>query len=427
MKGKHRAQERVKTLLIVLLSCSALYLAAVTLLPGGPARLWSRLFSQGESDPLANAGGQSSFLNDTLRPAALAVTGEEGRCVYLYDQPELEGYTQASTLLAEALSTAGAPQRITSAQWRQALSAPGIYLEYLGDLPLSDLSRWLAGQDNPALLGFQSRRILVGEKELYFYDEALGAPYAAQLSVRLNAGLEQLAQTLSPNGGRFAFEERGYQRLRAETLLRAYTPAMANLTADAPIAVSEDGSPNDVLSRLLRALSFHPQTNPLYAIPGGWAINDGGDTLRISGGAVTFRQSGEEAPRFPTGDSPLDAARTLVEQTLGSLSGDARLYLRSLEETDGVTTVTFGYAYLGGAIQVGEGGWCAQLKLENGAITALTLYPRHYTALAETTTLLPQEQAAATLSGRGVWAIRVCYEDNRDGTPLTPFWAASRM
>lgn len=426
---KHKSRpfwERAKTLLIVLLACSALYLAAVTLIPGGPAGLWGRLFVRGDGDGLSGSGGQQTFRSDTLWPAALAVTGQEGRYVLLYDQAELESYTQTSALLAEALSSAGTPAPISSSQWRRALSGEGIYLEYLGDLPLDDLSRWLAGQDNPALSGFQSRRILVGEGQLCFYDESRSGAYAAALSVPLTQGLDDLAQSLSPNGGRFAFEETEARRLRPETLLRASTPSMAALSADTPIAVTEDGVPNDALSRLLRVLSFHPQTNPLYAIPGGWAINDGGDTLRISSqGVVTFRRS-EAEPRFPAGDHPLDAARTLAEQTVGALCGDARLFLRSAAEENGVTTVTFGYAYLGGAIQVGDEGWCVQLKLEGGAVSSLTLYPRHYTALAEDTVLLPQEQAAAAITDRGVWAMRVCYEDRRDGTTLEPFWAASR-
>ena len=426
MKDKRRGLERVKTLLIVLLTCSTLYLACVTLFPGGPAGLWQRLFPEDSASSAYGGEGQNSFLLDTLRPAALAVTGEDGRCAYLYDQSELEGYTQSSTLLAEALSAAGTPRRITSAQWRQALGAPGIYLEYLGELPLDALCRWLAGQDNPALRGFQSRRILVGGGALYFYSEGQAAPYAADLSAPLENSLRQLAQSLSPNGGRFAFEDAAYPKLRPETLLRTYTPAMPALAADSPIAVGEDGSPNETLSRLLHALSFHPQTNPLYSIPGGWAINDGGETLRISDGTVTFRQAGEEAPRFPLGDQPLDTARALAEQALGSLCGDAHLYLRSVTESEGVTTVTFGYAYLGSAIQVGESGWCARLQLENGAISALTLCPRSYSVLSESVTLLPQEQAAATLSGTGTWAMRVVYEDARDGAPLAPFWAASR-
>lgn len=429
MKGKDRRRglERAKTLLIILLACSALYLATVTLLPGGPRGLWDRLFVRTAEDSV-QAGQGGSFRSDTLQPAALAVTGSEGRYAMLYDQADLEGYTQVSPLLAEALSAAGTPQRISSAQWRQALGGPGVYLEYLGSLPLRDMSRWLAGQDNPALGDFTSQRILVRAEELCFYDEGRGAAYAAALPVSLEDGLATLAQELSPNGGRFAFEETGYARLRPETLLRSSTPEMAVLAADTPIGVTEDGAANDALARILRVLSFHPQTNPLYTIPGGLAINDGGDTLRISSqGVVTFRQSGEEDPRFPVGEHPLDMARTLAEQTVGALCGDARLYLRAVEETDGVTTVTFGYAYLGGAIQVGEEGWCVRLTLENGAVSALTLYPRHYAAQAETTVLLPQEQAAATLSGRGTWNMRVYYEDHRDGQTLAPFWAASRM
>lgn len=424
MKGKRRRRfwENCKTLLIVLLSCSAVFLASHTLLPQGGRAFFSRLaLPTATPDTL----GDSARSAQTLQPAAFAVTWEEGRYALLYHQDDPDGYTRLSALLSEALSDASVPAPITTRQWELALGQPGVFCEYLGAFPLDTLNRWLSGQDNPALTGYRARRLCISANALYF---STGGPeeryFSASLDTDLSASLDYLAQRFSANGARFACEDGSYPLLRRDALVLSTTPSIPSLQAEEPFHVGEDGAPDENLTRILQLLSFHPQTNPLYAITGGYAITDGGETLRVTGSVLTYRRQEENAIRLPVGDSPLDATRALAEETVGVLGGDARLYLQDVIQEGSVTTITYSYAYRGAAIQQGAEGWCAKFVVEDGAVSSLELRPRRYTVLeGHNVTLLPQEQAAAIVGGRGQ-SLVILYEDRLSAQEqLSPFWA----
>lgn len=422
MKGKRRRVwwERVKTLLIVLLSCSAIYLAGWTLFAQQLDALLSRL---PQSTPTLDT--PATFSGQTLRPAALAVTWGDKRYGLLYHQDNQEVYTQVSALLAEALSDAGAPVQTTAQEWERALSKTGLFCEYLGPMPLLTLSRWLSGQENDALSGLWTRRLCVTEDSLY-YQSGGGGYYVCALEPKLTDALATLSANLSPNGARFAGEAEGYDRLRPDSLILPLTPSLPQLLAEDPVALTDLTAPSESLSQLLQVLSFHPQTNPLYAVTGGWAITDGGETLRIdAGGQLTYRRSDSSDIRYPVGDSLFDTTRSLAETTVGALCGSARLYLMEVQQEGSATVVTYGYAYRGAAIRVGREGWCAQFTVENGAVDAFTLRPRHYTALEDAPViLLPQEQAAAALPQAGDdQTLELLYEDSGQSESLIPFWA----
>lgn len=420
MKGKRlRLWEGGKTLLILLLACSAVYLASRVLFP----RQTDAFFTRSVSDSAATTPS-ASFSAQTIRPAAFAVTGEEGRYGVLYHQEDQEGYAQVSALLAEALSGAAAPVNSSRGNWLKALSSPGVFCEYFGPMPLDSLTRWLSGQSNTALAGAQAVQLCITGDALLFRDGA-DRLWSCPLRHDLSQTLEELFALYSPNGARFAGEDSGdYRHLRADTLVLPGTPSLPQLTASDPITPGDSGNPGETLSQFLQALSFHPQTNPLYDITGGWAITDSGETLRIGvTGQVTYRRSDESQVRYAA-SNPLDATRTLAEKTVGAVGGNARLCLRQVRQEGGATVVRYGYAYRGAGILVEGEDWCAQFTVENGAVSAFILKPRRYTALEnDPALLLPQAQAAAALPGTGEQALELFYDDNGSAQAMVPFWA----
>ncbi len=417
MRGKRRRLwEGGKTLLILLLSCSALYLASRVLSPG-QADL-SPHSGQGDG-----GGGSTAYSAQTLRPAAFAVTWEEGRYGLLYHQEDQEGYTQLSALLAEALSGAGAPEPVSRGAWLRALAAPGVFFEYLGPIPLDSLTRWLSGLDNAALTGSQAVQLCVAGDALFFRDGE-DRLWSCPLSGDLSQPMAELFRLFSPNGARFAGEDAGYRLLRPDSLVLPVTPDPPQLAPEDPIGPLSSGVPGETLSRLLQALSFHPQTNPLYDVTGGWGIADSGEALRIADdGQITYRRSDDSQARYPAPD-PLDATRLLAERTVGAVGGDGRLFLREVRQEGQATVVSYGYAYRGAAILVDGEDWCARFTVENGAVSAFTLKPRRYTVLGGSATpLLPQEQAAAALPGGEDQTLELLYDDNGAAQALLPFWA----
>lgn len=421
MRGKRRRLwERVKTLLILALSCSAVYLASRIFFPGQLGGLFARPAPVDPAQP-----GTALLSSQTLRPAALAVTRSDGRYGLLYHQDDQEAITQASSLLAQALANAAKPRAVTRQAWLQALAEPGLFCQYLAPMPLDALSRWLSGQEEPDLAQVWSQRLCITERKLYFQGEG-ETYYACDLSCDLAPALGQMAEQFSANGAHFAGESDKYPTLRADSLILSQAPRLPQLLVEDPVPLSSDpAQPAEALSSLLQTLSFHPQTNPLYPVTGGWAITDGGETLRIDPkGQLTYRRSDRTAQRFPAEESALDATRALAEATVGALGGDARLYLQQVRHSGALTVITYGYAYRGAAIQTGEEGWCAQFIVQDGCVDSFTLIPRRYTAReGADALLLPQEQAAAALDADRQ-SLELLYEDLvGQSQELTPFWA----
>ena len=143
-KKNRKMVERVKTLLIVLLSCSAVYLTVRTQLPVAFSGLLPS--NTGES------GSQTTQESRTqaAQPLRMAVTIRGGaetlRYGVQYDQEAQDAlFQQVYSLLVEALSSAGAPESVSQEAWRQALSpAPGVYFDWQDDLPLAVPNGWLS-------------------------------------------------------------------------------------------------------------------------------------------------------------------------------------------------------------------------------------------------------------------------------------------
>ena len=157
-KRKRRLTEWGKSLLIVLLSVSALYLvgrtqfymdgsaigqswlsSVLSILPGGE-----------ETQPAQSVAVWSE--GTAVRPVRAVVTSPHGRSGIQYDQESVERlFSSFANPLSDALAGCSAPEQTTAAKFQAALGSknPGIYLDFLGGVPLADLrlaQRWARAQ-----------------------------------------------------------------------------------------------------------------------------------------------------------------------------------------------------------------------------------------------------------------------------------------
>ena len=182
MSKRRRKQivERIKSLLIVLLSCSAVYLVVLTQSIAVPSGLLSRPSTGGGGLAVADPA-------ETARPLRMAAVipaggNEVQRFGVQYSEADTADlFQQAYTILVEALSSANQLKEVTEAEWRQALSAaPGLYFDWQGEVPLEVLDGWLS-VENPMLTGSVRRMVLAareGRVFLCYFDEMDGGYYA---------------------------------------------------------------------------------------------------------------------------------------------------------------------------------------------------------------------------------------------------------
>lgn len=421
MSKRRRVIETLKNLLIVALICSALWLVRESQMFRVSGVLEPPRHSQ-EKDPQQNAPSGMLF------PLHMAVISQGGCCGVQYDSQELSTlFNRMAPVLNEALSGAGIPEPITREEWEALLiSAPGVYFDFQGAIPLQVLSGWLSGQENPGLTA-RARHLLLAADDrggvvLAYRDEDSGQYVAcpAQL-VSLNHLHSAVAQVPS-NGAVFACQAADYAQLLAPyTIIAAQTPQPLEYTASNPLPAGEEQR----LNELLEALSFPLGITTVYDTPEGRRARSGNDTLSISNdGLVTYYSTPEEQ-RYPVtaaeGDSAVfaavDSAARLVRGVLDLWRGEARVYLEQVEaQGQDRWRVEFRYALNDTPVQVGQRGYAATVLVEQGCVTQFELQLRTYAALEQTTLILPQKQAAAAMAQLGETGsqLQLRYQDNGD-------------
>ena len=444
-RRRHSGLERLKSLLIVLLTLSALALTLRVLLfnePAGPGpRGWldnlTSLFRQEQTASTGDPGGsiQSSA---AAQPVRLSVSDGSERFAVQYDTAQTDQmFSSLGILLSEALSSAAAPSEVTEQAWRDALCAPGVWFDFLGDIPLEALCAWMVeGGSNPNLTA-AARQVAVarddgGGVSLYYHNVEDGLYYACRTAVAYEGHMDELVTGYGGNGASFVFELEeggGYDGLDPYVLLSASTPSPAVFRASTPLS----GTDTNAVSALQESLSFQVSSDAIYAIPGGLRLRLGRETLEIGGdGTVTYHTSEELPTRYPVGEDGytvtelVETTRRLAADTVGRTCGAARLYLAGVETGgDGAVTVSFGYSLNGAAVLLPADGCAARFTVQDGQITDYTLRFREYEETAEHSLLLPERQAAAALDALSPEGreLLLCYTDN-GGDTVQAGWVA---
>ena len=418
-KGR-RVIETLKNLLIVALTCSALWLV-------GESQVFQVVGVLGQSGQRAGTAVDKNAQGQTVLPVRMAVMSQGGCCAVQYGSEELEScFDRMAPLLNEALSSAGTPQPISQEEWARALtSAPGVYFDFQGSIPLQILAGWLSGQENTHLTA-KARHLLlaVGEDSgvvLAYRDEDSGQYFASPARLVNFSHLQSAVAQVPPNGAIFACQAANYQMLAPHTIIAAQTPQTREYAVANPLPADEEGR----LNVLLDALAFPLGITTIYETPEGRRARSGNDTLSVSNdGLVTYHSTREEE-RYPVaggeGDSDLfaavDAADQLVRGVLDLWRGEARVCLDRVEaQGQDSWRMEFRYILSDTPVQVGQRGYAATVLVDRGYITEFELQLRTYTPLEQTTLILPQEQAAAALVdlGRAGSQLQLRYQDNGD-------------
>lgn len=429
-RRKRRLIELGKDLVIALLACSAVYLAADTFLVGGLSQLWQE--QAGTGMQTAGVREQSSV----AWPVRMAVSSWNGeglrRRGEQYDRTACEMLFQpAASLLREALGSPGDARRVTQEDWRRALSqSSNLYFDFLGEVPLSVLSGWLSGKDN-GLEETVRRLVLAAEGEqvnLYYRDERTGDYYARAAEVVSAEQLDSATQAVMDNGAFFAFELEQYSGLEGDTMLLQEPPQPWIYAVENPLSgdtQTEDLSQAGRLGELLQALSF-PENSYIYTSP-EQVVSSGNDRLRVStSGVVRYTVMEGEQSRYtvpaqgdqPTAFEAAEACRQLADGTAGAMAGEARLYLQEIRQTQDGWQVDFGYCLDGARVQVGEAGYAAHFQVQGGEITQFVLQLRSYTQTGERSIVLPEQQAMAAMEAMGQQGgeLALAYQDMGDST-----------
>ena len=439
-RRRNRGLERLKTLLIVLLSLSALYLTGLVLVQNRAASD-TRSRVERPALPLPPPeyrgdlrSGSSGQLTAAARPVRIAVCDGVNRYAVQYNTAQTDKlYDSVGILLGEALSSAYSPTVVTESVWQAALSSPGVWFDFLGKIPLETLSAWTGeGGVNTALTG-SARRIAVALADdgvrLYYHNESDGLYYTCKTAVTYQGHMDELVAGYGGNGVPFAFElgtDSGYDGLDPYVLISASTPTPGVYRASNPLASLDEA----LIGSLQQALSF--QTS-YYAIPNGIRIREGQETLEISNtGTVSYTTAEGTSSRYPVGSEygyditeVVETTRRMAADTVGRYCGAARIYLMEVEETETGLSVRYGYSLNGAEVSLSGGDSAALFTIQDGQITSFTLRFRRYEDTGQTSLVLGERMAAAALEALDPEEreLVLCYSDS-GGDTVQAGWVA---
>lgn len=424
MTKTNKAIELVKTALIILLAASALALAWKTELFSDV--IGALPFFGSVADLMRGGTGTAetggSEQKEAVRPLSIVITDREGKRYGVKYETDVRNavYDRTGSIVGEALGSASAPTKINENEWREALSGPGVYFEYLNPVKLSVIGKWLGARmpDTAQDILLRSVYVAFGEDKsrVYYQDVESGSFFGADTASA--SGKVQELEIYSANGALFAFETDIRAAENAPYMLIMPDSAHADVSAGAA------GSTEELLDIVLAALGHEDETYTRYYVSEGVLVYVGTqfNVRADKNGGVHYRRT----DGLPSGDSEevpdmneaIELARVVAADTIGKTCGDAEVFFESLEYgAGGSSTVLFGYYIAGGRIVL-RGDVCAGLiRLSYGTVAEIELIFRNYLLTDELTRLLPERQAFAA-AGR---EFLLSYADTGQET-LQPSW-----
>lgn len=417
-KSRKKLLELGKDVLIVLLIVSALLLARQT-----------GLFGVGEGGNILQSHDVPTE-NGSVSAAALpyyiaAVSESGGRCGLTRGEAEVtEMYNRFSAILGEALGSSGQPEQVEEAQWRAALTMPGVYFDYLYPQTLSVLSGWLGTEISGSAAAHSARRICLapeGDSLMLYYIRADSGEFCRCETALSASMLSARMEGYTPNGAQFCFELSEDETLDAYALLEDGIRPINNLSGTNPL---RDAGAAD---RLTDLFGFSGSVRS-YSETDGIVYVEGDATLRVSAsGTVTYRcQTGgvELGGASASVQTVVEEARRFCMTGPGAVSGAARLGLSGLryEQTGNTCVITFEYAADGIPVRLTDGA-AVELTVRSGVLREAVVHYRSYSAEAETVSPLPQKLALAAVRSVGGGEPLLAYADTRKDVTLQ--WIAA--
>lgn len=390
---KRRKREQVKTLALVLLT--VLFVAQFMFSGLIPLPSITQFFAHMQTRELPLEVSQYAAAATPVRLSMRVLSGRYS-IEYSSDVSSSAIANELTQLLTEAIGSLYEPELLREPAFALSYSMPGIWLDYLGEIPLHTLIPWSQQLPQLAVLSCKiSSVLLITSDELvyvYFEDLASGEYYRAKTNVRV-ADINRLLESVEPNNITFAFEQEGYELLHRDTLISPLAPTPERFTLG---SITASGG----LERILSALSFYGRSN--YTSTGYSVYREGGDTLRVTEAGDFYFTSDAESGRYrsmETVATAIEETRLLATQALFTENSAASLQLISVEtRADGALELYYAYSLNGAAVLLGESGYAARFVVAKGALQEYILRPRAFLTTGERSLVLPMQQAMAVLS-----------------------------
>ncbi len=408
-----RFKEPLKTLLILLLTASAVFLA-------WKGSLFSAFFPAERSAVTPAPEPDQQSCTAAALPMAAAVTGPGGLCCGVkYDADAMaELYEGFGAVLSETLGSAEEPAVIGRAVWQDRLQDESLFLDYGFPLPISALAAWVgveagwAGTETASAFlmdhsGTGTVRLSYRGGDGRYFQCATAASWST---------LRSILEEYRPNGAIFAFELPELRGCDPFLLVLEQLPPLRRVLAsyDRTAAASAFA---ELFGINLAGQGRYTEADGTLVYPGESRV------LRLwADGSISFSAAGEDALQARGAAEQIEKTRKLLESIHAAYAGEESLELRGAETgEEGERILSFSYVLNGVRLDISAGS-AARAVWKEDRLTELLVRPRSYRRMESTVDLLPEKQAAAAAGSiqRGA-AARLILPDGGEGH-LEPTW-----
>ncbi len=407
-----RFKEPIKTLLILLLTASAVFLA-------WKGSLFSAFFPVRQS-PAASPEPQEQTYTAAALPKAAAVTGPGGLCCGVkYDGEAMaELYEGFSAILAEALGSAEEPEVIGRFTWQNRLQEESLFLDYGFTLPINALAAWVgvgadwAGAETGSAFlldhnGSGSVRLSYCAGDGRYFQCATSASWST---------LRALLEEFRPNGAAFAFDLAALEDCDPFSLVLEQLPTFTGVHASSEQSAAAAAC-GELFGINLGGQSRYTEADGTLVYPGEAGV------LRLwTDGTVSYSAAGEAGGTAVSPADRIETARELLDAVHEAFRGEESLFLSGTETDEaGELTLLFSYAVEGVRVVLSDGP-AARAVWRDGRLSELMIRPRSYRRTDDVSEVLPEMQAAAAAGSirRGAAAELVLPDGGEDR--LSPVW-----
>ncbi len=427
---RNKRRERFKTVLIVVLAVSSVFLAGKTdifarLSESAPALSYFRGLFAGEMSPGEASGsrpaeGSSSTAAES--PCTIVITNDNGmRYGAQYSRELTDTYKKISNIIGEAFGSSGLPEESTEKAWLNALSRRSVYMEYRTELPIALLVKWFGMSMLNRNEKSASRFMLSVDENDFVWAWFSGEEGIFKSSTAVQeSSLTQLISEFLPNGAYFAFEaQRGCERTEPYALI-VDNPEYFALNSENIIHF------DSVREQIEQLFGLNILEGASYTEKNGTVVFVGTDgILKLrEDGVLSYAVSGKsdftEGKLVYSADEMIETSYAMISKMRSGREGDEILSFSGIERTEsGGYQVKFDYYVNGTEIIMPDGA--ASVFFENGDVSLLRVCMRKYELGEECSSVLPALQAAAMAGGlkRGG---RPCLVYAESGAQYLPSW-----
>ena len=415
---KYAWLEAAKTVLIILLFLSLLFLFAVSI-PTDVVRstpwLSTVLKPFGSLLGLPSAEltyvGEAQSVQTAAQPLTISIRNSSGRYTAQWDFTALDtAYETLGGLLGQALDTAEPFTETRQFQLTQALQKPSVCFDYGFDLPVTLAASWLDVENSGEPTACSMFILALEQDQVYLY--LSGSTCRRALTQVDGSEFSVLLEQFPSDGSQFAFEADSH--LLPLNILPGSLPRLVS-------AKTESLYSSRYVDALANNLGFNPYDTGRYTDSTGTThFSESGGSLQISADG-TIRFSASTARITSSGSSSeslVETARSLLNLAVDTSGTSARLYLSGITETEEETVCTFNYVLRGVPVRWADGP-AATVVFTGQTVTELTLKAVTFSFTDQPQHLLPPVQAAAILPEDS----RLQLQYHVSGSEATAGWA----